>query len=129
MKRFGLIAIVATLIILAGGVYLFSRGSTSPAVAPVSGYEYFWGNGCPNCETVEKFFETWEGRDKVAIEKKEVWYNKTNAGLMAARGQTCGIPRSELGVPFLVTPEEKCLIGSVDIINLFTEMEFDEKNN
>ena len=123
MKKFGLIAIVATIIILTGGVYLFSRGSKPPIVPPVSGYEYYWGNGCPHCEVVDEFFETWEGKDKVTIEKREVWYNKTNAGIMQTRADVCGIARSDLAVPLLVTPEAKCIEGDEPIINFFKGLE------
>ena len=124
MKRFGLIAILATLLILVGRVFLFSRGNKPPTVQPLTNYEYYWGNGCPHCEVVDEFFKSWEGKDKVAIEKREVWYNKANAQIMAARGEACGIAKSDLAVPFLVTPEGKCLLGDEPIINLFKELKF-----
>ena len=126
MKRFGLIAVVATIIILAGGVYLFSRGAKPETVPPLSGYEYFWGNGCPHCENVDKFFQSWKDKDKLTLNKMEVWYNKANAGIMLARGTACGIARSDMAVPLLVTPEGKCILGDVDIINHLNEIKFDE---
>jgi hypothetical protein len=126
MKRFGLIAVVATIIILAGGVYLFSRTSKPETVPSLSGYEYFWGNGCPHCENVDKFFQNWKDKDKLTLNKMEVWYNKTNAGIMLARGTACGIARSDMAVPLLVTPEGKCILGDVDIINHFNQIKFDE---
>ena len=81
-----------------------------------------WGNGCPHCEVVDEFLVTWEGKDKVAVEKREVWYNKTNAQIMAVRAEDCGIAKSDLAVPFLVTPDGKCLLGDEPIINLFKEL-------
>ncbi len=126
MKRFGLIVAIVTLAIFVGGIYLFSKGGKAQTVPPVSGYEYYWGNGCPHCENVDEFFASWEGKDKLSIDKREVWYNKTNAAFLASRAQACGIARSDIAVPLLVTPEGKCLSGDVDIINLFKEMKFDE---
>lgn len=122
MKRFGVIIAIVTLAILAGGIYLFSRGNKPPTVQPLTNYEYFWGNGCPHCEVVEKFFESWEGKNKVEIEKREVWYNSGNAKAMAARAESCGIAKSDLAVPFLVTPDAKCIMGDEPIINHFKEL-------
>jgi len=121
MKRFGVVIALVTLVIFAGGIYLFSRNNTQ-TVPPLTGYEYYWGNGCPHCEVVDEFLVTWEGKDKVAVEKREVWYNKTNAQIMAVRAEDCGIAKSDLAVPFLVTPEGKCLLGDEPIINLFKEL-------
>lgn len=39
-----------------------------------------------------------------------------NSDLFIKRGQACGIRPSELGVPFLVTPEAKCYLGDEPII-------------
>ena len=123
MKRFGIIIAIVTLAILAGGIYLFSKNNAQE-VPPLAGYEYYWGNGCPHCEVVDEFFKGWEGKDKVVIEKREVWYNKANAQIMAVRGEACGIAKSDLAVPFLVTPDGKCLLGDEPIINLFKELKF-----
>ena len=124
MKRFLAIIILVTVLVVGGGVFFFSRDSGSPKVSPLSGYEYFWGNGCPHCENVEKFFESWEGKNKVQIEKREVWYSPGNAKAMAARAESCNIPKSELAVPFLVTPDAKCILGDEPIIQHFKELKF-----
>jgi len=122
MKRFGLIAVVATVIILAGGVYLFSRTSKPETVPPVSGYEYYWGETCPHCANVEEFLQSWEDKDKVQIDKREVYLNKANASLLAERAKSCGISPSSLGVPFLVTPEGACITGDTPIIGHFQNL-------
>lgn len=126
MKRFPLIAGLVTLAIVVGGVILFSKGSgqTPQLTFPPSSYEYYWGNGCPHCENVDKFFSSWEGKDKVQIDKKEVWYNRENAKIMQERANSCQIPQSELAVPFLVTPEGKCFLGDEPIIQFFKELKF-----
>lgn len=118
MKRFPIIIGVITLAIIGGGVFLFSRGlkNAAPPTFPPATYEYFWGNGCPHCEIVDKFFTTWEGKDKIQLTKYEVWYNSENARLMRERGTSCQIAQNDLAVPFLVTPEGKCLLGDEPII-------------
>ena len=128
MKRFGVVITIITLVILGGGVYLFSKGSSSQTVPPVSGYEYYWGTGCPHCAKVDEFFQTWALKDKVEIAKREVWYNKTNAKIFAARLDACQIPQQERGVPVLVTPEGKCLSGDELIINHLKEIRINEES-
>ncbi len=113
-----------TLIIIVGGVFLFSNKKGEPETSPLpSSYEYFWGDGCPHCANVEEFFSTWEGRDKVAIDKKEVWSNRNNALLMRNRAVYCKLPLDTLGVPFLFTPEGKCINGDEAIIEFFKGLE------
>jgi hypothetical protein len=68
---------------------------------------------------VEEFFSTWEGKDKVSIDKKEVWKNRENATLMRQRASSCNIPLDSLGVPFLFTPEGRCIEGDEAIIEHF----------
>ena len=127
MKKFFLPLIgIATLIIIFGGIFLFSNQKSTP-VAPTplpTTYEYFWGNGCPHCAIVEEFLSSWEGRDKVQIDKKEVWSNRQNAALMRERATYCGLPLKNLGVPFLFTPEGKCIGGDEPIIEFFKELKF-----
>jgi hypothetical protein len=118
----GLIAVL-----LFGGVYFFSKGSSnSTPIANPTGYEYFWGDGCPHCANVAAFMETWGGRDKIKIDKKEVYKNPVNAKLMTARYQKCNVPRSQMGVPLLVTPEGSCLSGDEPIINHFKSINLGE---
>lgn len=118
MKKFPLIIGVVTLLIIVAGVFLLSKNS-SPASYPLpQNLEYFWGNGCPHCANVEEFLSSWDKKDKVAIEKKEVWNNATNARELEARYEYCKTTNpSQMGVPLLFTPTGKCYSGDVDIIN------------
>jgi hypothetical protein len=116
---------IAILILLVGGVFLLSPHSkienqTEPSKANT--YEYYWGNGCPHCENVAKFFDSWDKKDKVTIDKKEVFGNQTNQILLAKRAQTCSINQNEIGVPFLYTPDGKCLTGDQPIIEYFQNL-------
>lgn len=121
MKKFPLITGLVTLIIIVGGIFLLSRPqNNSPIPSPnPNAYEYFWGDGCPHCAKVEEFFSSWDKKDKVNIDKKEVWENPANARIMAERAKSCNIPANELGVPLLYTPDGKCLIGDTPIIDFF----------
>lgn len=119
MNKFGIIAILITLFILGGGTYLFSRQKDTP---PSTTYEYFWGNGCPQCKNVEDFFSSWDKKDKFQVTKYEVWNSTKNAARVAQRAKTCGITPSGMGVPFLATPEGKCLVGDQPIIDHFKNL-------
>lgn len=123
MKKIPLITGVITLIVIIGGVLLFSnQGQTPTSPFPPSSYEYFWGDGCPHCANVQAFFDTWEKKDQVDINKLEVWNSPQNARLMKQRAKDCNISPKGMGVPFLVTPDGKCLSGDTDIIDLFKSL-------
>lgn len=125
MKRFFLPGIiVATLAIIIGGVVLTSKNSPatpSPLPSPTA-LEYYWGNGCPHCANVEAFLESWDKKDKVSLDKKEVWNNPKNASDMLTRAKTCNLDTEKLAVPMLVTPEGKCLVGDTPIIDYFKSL-------
>ena len=124
MKKFFLPAVGAlTLLIIVGGILFFSKETPKPTPLPLpTSYEYFWGDGCPHCEVVDEFFSSWENRDKVEIDKKEVWSSAANAKILQERATYCGIRPSEVGVPFLFTPEGKCLSGDAPIIDFFKNL-------
>lgn len=119
MGKSGIILIVATILIMFGGAYIFSKPVEIPTL---SGYEYYWGDGCPHCKIVDEFTSAWSGKDKINVKKLEVWNNAKNAELMAERAKNCNIVRSEMGVPLLVTPEGKCLIGDQPIIEHYKSL-------
>ena len=98
------------LINLVGFILLFSFAFSVSAQEKTE-LIYFWGDGCPHCANVQAFFDTWEKKDQISLTKLEVWNNRDNASLMAERAKSCNINPSGMGVPFLVTPEGKCLTG------------------
>lgn len=125
-NKFGIIAIIATILMLVGGAYFFTKPE-KPVVIPekeAGSYEYFWGNGCPHCAAVQEFYDKWEKKDMVKIKKFEVWYDKANAKIMEERFNKCNPvpPKSEMAVPFLVTPDGKCLIGDTPIIEHYKSL-------
>ena len=126
MKKFTTIIIVLTISIIALGVLLISKGSSSkPTTYPLPpNLTYYWGNGCPHCKIVEDFLSSWEknlpaGRQGLVIDKKEVWSSVANANELKARYEYCKVPQSEMGVPLLFTPDGKCFSGDTEIINYF----------
>ncbi len=131
MKRFPLLVGFVSILIIIGGVFIFSNNSTdnpettSPPLP--DSYEYYWGEGCPHCANVEEFLSTWENRDKVQIDKKEVYNNQDNIGLFKSRAEFCKLPNNQVGVPFLFTPEGECVVGDTPIINLFKQIKFEEE--
>lgn len=122
MNKFGTIIGIATALLIVGGVLAFSNPKApTPSPAPDT-YEYFWGDGCPHCENVAKFMETWDKIDNIKLAKMEVWKNTNNTNIMTERAVKCGISKDELGVPFLYTPDGKCLVGDESIISLFKSL-------
>jgi len=131
MKRFSLLVGLVSILIIIGGALIFSNGSannsdTTPPNLPDS-YEYYWGEGCPHCTNVEDFLNTWENRDKVQIDKKEVYKDQGNIDLFKSRVEYCELPNNQVGVPFLFTPEGECVVGDTPIINLFEQIQFEEE--
>jgi len=123
MRRFfPLIALLA--LFLLGGAFVWSTKNRNapPAAQPTTSYELFWGDGCPHCAKVEEFLVSWENKDKIKIDKKEVWKDRANAEVMSQRAASCKIPTAELGVPFLYTPEGKCFVGDSPIIDYFKNL-------
>jgi glutaredoxin len=125
MNKFGIIIIVATVLILGGGAYLLAKPA-KPIDIPqgeANVYEYFWGNGCPHCEVVQDFLDSWDKKDTINLKKYEVWYDKTNAKIMEARYNSCSKkPQGQMSVPFLITPKGECLVGDEPIIELFKSL-------
>ena len=117
VKKFFLpITLGIGLLIIAAGTIFFSRNQKpTPPSLPTS-HEYFLGGGCPHCAEVEKFLESWDGKDKIQIDKKEAWKNAGNSKLLLQRAKYCNIPSNEVGVPLLFTPRGKCIIGDEPII-------------
>ena len=125
MKKFFLpITIIVTLLIIVGGIFLFSKDGENQTSPLPSSYEYFWGDGCSHCANVQAFFDSWDKKDKIQVDKKEVWNNKQNALLMRERANYCHLSQNSLAVPFLFTPQGQCITGDEPIINFFKDLKF-----
>ena len=109
-------------VVLAGAIFwAIQSGIFSGPVVPTplpAGIVLFYGQGCPHCADVEKFIAQNDIDQKVKITRLEVWYNKSNAALLAqVATQKCAITSGSVGVPFLYDGSGKCYIGEVDVPN------------
>ncbi len=114
MRKFIVIIILTTLLIIGVGIF-YSTKSSKKSLGLSSGYEYYWSTTCPHCARVQEFMDSWEGTAKISLEKKEV-DSPINSNLLVRRASACNISVSDIGVPFLFTPEGKCIIGDEPII-------------
>lgn len=129
---------IITVLLIVGGVFFLSKPSVTPPISPDSSkesslsakltdtHEYFWGIGCSHCENMEKFLETWPNKDKLKINKIEVFQNQANSLQLAKRAKSCNLPADNIAVPFLYTPKGECLSGDEAIINYFNSLNFNE---
>lgn len=118
-----LLPILIIVLVIGAGIYLLAKNNDEKISTNLPiGYEYYWGNGCPHCATVAEFLNTWSGKDKVQIDKKEVWNNQTNYRQMQVRAEYCKLDKNNLGVPMLFTPDGQCLVGDEPIISLFKSL-------
>ena len=84
---------------------------------------FFYGETCPHCANVEKFFEENEIEKEIQFEEKEVYNDKNNAKLLIlVAKRKCNLKENEIGVPFLWDGENsKCTVGDQPIIDYFKE--------
>lgn len=54
--------------------------------------------------------------EKIGVIKKEIHDNRTNFLELTEAAKSCGLADDRIGVPFLYTPEGKCLIGTPGVI-------------
>lgn len=125
MKKLPGIIVLVTALIILGGIFLFG-GKQNPNPSPTpepNSYTYFYSDTCPHCANVAEFLETWEGIDKINIEKKEVSNDRANTLELANAADSCSIPPNQVGVPFLYTPERECIVGDTPIIDFFKSLD------
>lgn len=116
MKKFVLITGLITILLIAGFAYFTSINKQKETSLPAN-HEYFWLTTCSHCKNVADFMESWSGKDKLKIDKYEVASDRAKAQVLVERGNYCSLPKESLGsVPLLFTPEGKCFLGDVDII-------------
>jgi len=70
----------------------------------------YYGNTCTHCQDLEEQIIQNKIENKVSIEKKEVFQNRTNANELEKVGNYCKIEKSNMGVPLLFA-EGKCYQG------------------
>lgn len=86
-------------------------------------YIFFYGNGCPHCAKVEKFFTQEKIEKYVSLQKKEIYFNRTNLKQFNEYVTKLGLSSDQVGVPMLIINSEtgSCsyLAGDASIIAFF----------
>jgi glutaredoxin len=124
MSKSLLIIAAATVIITIVGVVFLNKGNqVKETPPPATSYEYFWSETCPHCAKVAEFLDSWDKKDKLELNKMEVNQNPDSAQLLVQRAVSCGIKQNEIGVPFLFTPDNQCIVGDTPIIEFFKNLE------
>jgi glutaredoxin len=134
MKSFKIFAIIVVFVGVAGlGIYFASKSDSNKSeksekteeVVDTSnakdiGAIFFYGSTCPHCKKVEDYFKTNKVEEKIKVDQKEIYGDKSNATLMQEKLKLCKdlTEDDKGGVPFLYTPD-KCILGDQPIIDFF----------
>jgi glutaredoxin len=82
---------------------------------------FYYGINCPHCKIVEEFMAETNATQKLKIEQKEVWENKTNQAELISAAKICKLDLNNLGVP-MVYYNGTCRSGDVDSIAFLKTM-------
>lgn len=69
-------------------------------------YILFYGNGCPHCAQVEKYFKDNSVQEKFDLKLKEVYFNRNNLTELQEYLAKLQLDSTQIGVPFLVINNE-----------------------
>ena len=116
---------ISTLAIIFIGVFFFTKHEQKEIAQDSSSIIFFYGDSCPHCKNVEKYFQENDMRNRISFEEKEVYKNANNAKILNEKAKKCDIKENEIGVP-LLWAYGKCYMGDEEIIKFFNE-KIDEK--
>jgi glutaredoxin len=102
------------------GIFFFIKHNQQKVVKDNSSTIFFYGDNCPHCANVEKYFQENDVQNRINFEEKEVYKNANNAKILNEKAKKCGIEEKEIGVPLLWT-DGKCYVGDEEIIKFFNE--------
>lgn len=127
MKKI-LLPTLAAVVILVIAVWSLAANKHSSTAKPANpstnlsatGLVFYYGDGCPHCANVEKYFADNQVESKITFDKKEVYNNQTNQDELLTRATACGLSRNSIGVP-LLWHDGQCLEGDTNIINFFDQ--------
>ena len=109
---------MALTVFLSGCYNKNNPDDTAPVAKDASSIIFFYGQECPHCHDVKKYFEENKTHEKVEFSEREVYHDQANANLMLEKASVCGLDKGKLGVPFLWA-EGKCLMGEQPIEDFF----------
>jgi len=113
-----------TFIVIAGIVawaVIEGKSENQAASVPDASTIYFFGAECPHCKRINEFLEANGVASKFTFTKKEVWHSRTNSAQMKEKAEACGLDASKVGVPFIYTEGNKCIVGEPDVKKFFAE--------
>ena len=113
-----------TFIVIAGIVawaVIEGKSENQAASVPDASTIYFFGAECPHCNRINEFLEANGVASKFTFTKKEVWHSRTNSAQMKEKAEACGLDASKVGVPFIYTEGNKCIVGEPDVKKFFAE--------
>ena len=112
-------------LILVGTFYLLSRPPKQEMVYENPDLIFYWGEGCPHCETVIEWLANNNQQNILKINSKEVYKNQINSKeLITTVTQYCPQFQGEsgIGVPTAFDPiGQKCFQGSDEIIKFLSD--------
>ncbi len=122
------LAVLVFLIIGISVRQIILRQSNAVVQAASSQNCLFFGEGCPHCAKVSKYFQENGILEKYDIEEKNIHGDSECALEFNRICQNHGIPLKERGIPMLYF-EGQCLMGDKPIIDFFENMEFQDLEN
>lgn len=81
---------------------------------------FYSGDSCPGCESIKKYLEENNVKDKVAFEEKNISEKQADSEQMAEDAMQCNVDPESFGVPFLWA-DGKCYTNEKDIIDFFKQ--------
>ncbi len=131
MKK-NVVLLLVVLVFLIIGIGISARqniGQTDIAAQDNLSENYlFYGNGCPHCVKVKKYFQENGILEKYSIEEKNISGNTKYASEFNEICQSSGFPLDKRGIPMLYF-EGQCLMGDQPIINFFENGESQNPGN
>jgi len=82
----------------------------------------YWGTTCPHCHDVIDWIKENNSDEKLKIIQKEVYNDRANAEDLTKKAKICGINENGIGVPFMFTKTQKCLVGTPNITNYLSNL-------
>jgi len=82
---------------------------------------FYWGETCPHCHDTIDWMEENIIDGKLKVIRKEISKNDNNAKELIQNAKICGINEKEVGIPFMFTKTQKCLVGTPDITSYLRE--------
>ncbi len=96
MKKVYLILLISFFILAS-----CAKATTSDIINPNAEYLYFFWSTCPHCQKLNAEVKKEDLFSKIAVEKREVYFNNANREKFLAITKKLWLKESEVGVPFV----------------------------